>query len=144
MSKWRQRANDMADVAVREEDILQKFKINKIKKRSGELSGEKLFKPITRRLEKTPDAEAAEEEEDEEPDYVMDEFVHLLRSSCQMLQHCHQHHHSLIMKLMTTFHHHHHRRQYLMIVMPAKRGRNELRLNYTSTNPSLFCQLFTG
>ena len=64
----------MADVAVREEDILQKFKINKIKKRSGELSGEKLFKPITRRLEKTPDAEAAEEEEDEEPDYVMDEF----------------------------------------------------------------------
>ena len=37
--------------------------MNKIQKEFGQLSGEELFKPITKTLDKSPGAETAEEEE---------------------------------------------------------------------------------
>ena len=37
--------------------------MNKIKKEFGQLSGEELFKPITKRLKKSPGTGTAEEEE---------------------------------------------------------------------------------
>ena len=37
--------------------------MNKTKKEFGQLSGEELFKPITKTLDKSPGAETAEEEE---------------------------------------------------------------------------------
>ena len=50
--------------------------MDKINKEFGQLSGEELFKPITKRLdEKSSDnVEEEEEEEQEGPDYTMDEF----------------------------------------------------------------------
>ena len=50
--------------------------MNKIKKEFGQSSGEELFKPITKRLEKSPGAGTAEEEEGGggEADYAIDEF----------------------------------------------------------------------
>ena len=58
------------------EEIHQKFRMDKINKEFGQLSGEELFKPITKRLdEKSSDnVEDEEEEEQEVPDYTMDEF----------------------------------------------------------------------
>ena len=62
------------------EEIHQKFRMDKINKEFGQLSGEELFKPTTKRLdEKSSDNVEEEEEEEEEeeqegPDYTMDEF----------------------------------------------------------------------
>ena len=60
------------------EEIHQKFRMDKINKEFGQLSGEELFRPITKRLdEKSSDNVEEEEEEEEEqegPDYTMDEF----------------------------------------------------------------------
>ena len=46
--------------------------MNKISKEFGQLSGEELFKPITKRLDLKSSTTAQEEEES--PDYAMDEF----------------------------------------------------------------------
>ena len=71
--KWKQKAAEKSAVDQQTHEILQKFKMNKIGKKFGQLSGEELFKPITRRLDKTnAGQEKAEVEED--PDYTMDEF----------------------------------------------------------------------
>ena len=58
------------------EEIHQKFKIDKINKEFGQLSGEEFFKPITKRLDRSATVEEEEEEEEEQevPDYTMDEF----------------------------------------------------------------------
>ena len=57
------------------EEIHQKFRMGKINKEFGQLSGEEFFKPITKRLdENSTTAEEEEEEEQEFPDYTMDEF----------------------------------------------------------------------
>ena len=52
------------------EEIHQKFRMDKINKEFGQLSGEELLKQITKGLMK----KAEEEEEQEVPDYTMDEF----------------------------------------------------------------------
>ena len=76
MKKWRQLAEEKSAVDKQTEEIHQKFRIDKINKEFGQLSGEELFRPITKRLdEKSSDnVEEEEEEEQEFPDYTMDEF----------------------------------------------------------------------
>ena len=75
MKKWRQLAEEKSKLDKQTEEIHQKFKMNKINKEFGQLSGEELFKPITKRLdEKSTTVEEEEEEEQEVPDYTMDEF----------------------------------------------------------------------
>jgi len=49
--------------------------MDKISKEFGQLSGEELFKPITKRLDEKSSATAEEEEEEQEVlDYTMNEF----------------------------------------------------------------------
>ena len=76
MKKWRQKAEEKLNLDEQTEEIHQKFRMNKINKEFGQLSGEEFFKPITKRLEKssTTVEEEEEEEEQEVPDYTMDEF----------------------------------------------------------------------
>ena len=76
MKKWRQLAEEKSAIDQQTEEIHQKFKMDKIKKEFGQLSGEELFKPITKRLdEKSTTVEEEEEEEEQEgPDYTRDEF----------------------------------------------------------------------
>ena len=75
MKKWRQRAEEKSKLDEQTEEIHQKFKMDKINKEFGQLSGEEFFKPITKRLdEKSTTVEEEEEEEQEVPDYTMDEF----------------------------------------------------------------------
>ena len=75
VKKWRQRAEEKSAIDQQTEEIHQKFKMDKINKEFGQLSGEELFKPITKRLdEKSTTVEEEEEEEQEVPDYTMAEF----------------------------------------------------------------------
>ena len=75
MKKWRQLAEEKSAIDQQTEEIHQKFKMDKIKKEFGQLSGEELFKPITKRLDKSSTTVEEEEEEEQEfPDYTMDEF----------------------------------------------------------------------
>ena len=75
MKKWRQLADEKTVLDQQTEEIHQKFRMDKINKEFGQLSGEELFKPITKRLdEKNTTVEEEEEEEQEVPDYTMDEF----------------------------------------------------------------------
>ena len=80
VKKWRQLAEEKSAVDQQTEEIHQIFKMDKINKEFGQLSGEEIFKPITKRLdEKSSDnveeeEEEEEEEEDEFPDYTMNEF----------------------------------------------------------------------
>ena len=80
MKKWRQRAEEKSKLDEQTEEIHQKFKMDKINKEFGQLSGEEFFKPITKRLdEKSSDNIEEEEEEEQEeeqegPNYAIDEF----------------------------------------------------------------------
>ena len=76
MKKWRQLADEKTVLDQQTEEIHQKFRMDKINKEFGQLSGEELFKPITKRLDEknTTVKEEEEEEEQEVPDYTMDEF----------------------------------------------------------------------
>ena len=75
VKKWRQLAEGRAKLDNQTEEIHQKFKMDKINKEFGQLSGEEFFKPITKRLdENSTTVEEEEEEEQEFPDYTMDEF----------------------------------------------------------------------
>ena len=69
-------AEEKSAVDKQTEEIHQKFRMGKINKEFGQLSGEEFFKPITKRLdEKSTTVEEEEEEEEQEfPDYTMDEF----------------------------------------------------------------------
>ena len=49
--KWRQRAEEKLKLDEQTEEIHQKFKMDKINKEFGQLSGEEFFKPITKRLD---------------------------------------------------------------------------------------------
>ena len=71
MKKWRQLVNEKAEVEQQNESILAAIKNNKINEELGQLSGEKLFKPITSRLDRR---EAGPAPEEQVPDYGMDEF----------------------------------------------------------------------
>ena len=76
MKKWRQLAEEKSVVDQQTEEIHQKFRMDKINKEFGQLSGEEFFKPITKRLDEKSSATVEEEEEEEQevPDYTMDEF----------------------------------------------------------------------
>ena len=80
MKKWRQRAEEKSKLDKQTDEIHQKFKMDKINKELGQLSGEEFFKPIAKRLdEKSTTVEEEEEEEEQEeeqegPDYAIDEF----------------------------------------------------------------------
>ena len=77
MKKWRQLAEEKSKLDEQTEEIHQKFKMDKINKEFGQLSGEEFFKPITKRLDEKAATTVEEEEEEEEqevPDYTMDEF----------------------------------------------------------------------
>ena len=75
MKKWRELADEKTVLDQQTEEIHQKFRMDKINKEFGQLSGEELFKPITKRLdEKSTTVEEEEKEEQEVPDYTMDEF----------------------------------------------------------------------
>ena len=73
MKKWQKLASEKAQVEQQNDSILAAIKNSKIDKEFGQLSGEDLFKPITSRLDKLQVGTAPKEEE-EIPDYGMDEF----------------------------------------------------------------------
>ena len=73
MKKWQKLVSEKAEVEQQNDKILAAIKNNKIGKEFGQLSGEDLFKPITSRLDKLQ-VGAASKEEEEVPDYGMDEF----------------------------------------------------------------------
>ena len=62
MKKWRQLVNEKAEVEQQNENILATIKNNKINEELGQLSGEKLFKPITSRLDRRQEEAAPEEQ----------------------------------------------------------------------------------
>ena len=72
VQKWNQLAEEKSVVDQQTQDIHQKFRMNKISKELGQLSGEELFKPITKRLDEK--SSATTQEVEESPDYAMDEF----------------------------------------------------------------------
>ena len=74
MKKWRKLASEKAEVEQQNDKILAAIKNNKINKGFGQLSGEDLFKPITSRLDKLQVGDSNSKEEEEVPDYGMDEF----------------------------------------------------------------------
>ena len=49
--KWHQLAEEKTLLDNQTEEIRQKFRMDKINKEFGQLSGEELFKPITKRLD---------------------------------------------------------------------------------------------
>ena len=74
MKKWQKLVDEKAEVEQQNDKILAAIKNNKINKEFGQLSGEDLFKPITSRLDKLQVGTASKEEEEQIPDYGMDEF----------------------------------------------------------------------
>ena len=74
MKKWQKLASEKAEVEQQNDKILAVIKNTKINKGFGRLSGEDLFKPITSRLDKLQVGDSNSKEEEEIPDYGMDEF----------------------------------------------------------------------
>ena len=74
MKKWQKLASEKAEVEQQNDKILAAIKNTKINKGFGQLSGEDLFKPITSRLDKLQVGDSNSKEEEEIPDYGMDEF----------------------------------------------------------------------
>ena len=74
MKKWQKLVSEKAEVEQQNNKILAVIKNNKINKGFGQLSGEDLFKPITSRLDKLQVGDSNSKEEEEVPDYGMDEF----------------------------------------------------------------------
>ena len=74
MKKWQKLASEKAEVEQQNDKILAVIKNTKINKGFGQLSGEDLFKPITSRLDKLQVGDSNSKEEEEIPDYGMDEF----------------------------------------------------------------------
>ena len=125
MKKWRQLVNEKAEVEQQNESILAAIKNNKINEELGQLSGEKLFKPITSRLDRRQEETAPEEQV---PDYGMDEFdlnnpfdedfkpdEETPTPSPTPRQHHHQHQHQ---------HHHHHQHQHRYHLWLKRKKRN--------------------
>ena len=73
MKKWHQLAEEKTVLDKQTEEIHPKFKMDKINKEFGQLSGEEFLKPITKRLDEK-NTTVEEEEEEQAPDYTMDEF----------------------------------------------------------------------
>ena len=74
MKKWQKLVGEKAEVEQQNDKILTAIKNNKIDKEFSLVSGEELFKPITSRLDKLQVGTAPKEEEEQIPDYGMDEF----------------------------------------------------------------------
>ena len=74
MKKWQKLVSEKAEVEQQSDKILTAIKNNKIDKEFSLVSGEELFKPITSRLDKLQVGAAPKEEEEEVPDYGMEEF----------------------------------------------------------------------
>ena len=75
MKNWRQKAKEKLNLEEQTEEIHQKFRMDKINKKFGQLTGEEFFRPITKRLDKSSTTVEEEEEEEQEfPDYTMNEF----------------------------------------------------------------------
>ena len=77
IKNWRQLAEEKSKLDIQTEEIHQKFKMDKINKEFGQLSGEELFKSITKRLDEKSSTTAEEEKEkgeEEEEQEVPDEF----------------------------------------------------------------------
>ena len=74
MKKWHQLAEEKSKLDKQTEEIHQKFRMDKINKEFGQLSGEEFFRTITKRLDDEKSSTTVEEEEQEVPDYTMDEF----------------------------------------------------------------------
>ena len=79
VKKWNQLAEEKSKLNKQTEEIHQKFRMDKINKEFSQLSGEELFKPITKRLDEKSSAtveeeEVEEEEEEEEEQEVPVEF----------------------------------------------------------------------
>ena len=74
VKEWRQLAEEKLKLDEQTEEIHQKFRMDKINKEFGQLSGEEFFTPVTKRLDKSSTTVEEEEEEQEFPDYTMDEF----------------------------------------------------------------------
>jgi len=73
IQQWHQLAEEKSAVDQQTQDLHQKFRMNKISKELGQLSGEELFKPITKRLDEKSST-TTQEVEEKSPDYAMDEF----------------------------------------------------------------------
>ena len=63
MKKWHQLAEEKSAVEQQEQEIHLKFRMDKINKEFGHLSGEELFKPITKRLDEKSSTTAEKEQE---------------------------------------------------------------------------------
>ena len=78
VKKWHQLAEEKSKLDKQTEEIHQNFKMDKINKEFGQLSGEEFFKPVTKRLDEKNSDNVEEEEEEEEdkegPDCGIDEF----------------------------------------------------------------------
>ena len=74
MKKWQKLVSEKAEVEQQNDKILAVIKNTKFNKGFGQLSGEDLFKPITSRLDKLQVGDSNSKEEEEIPDYGMDEF----------------------------------------------------------------------
>jgi len=72
IQRWHQLVEEKSAVDQQTQDICQKFRMNKISKELGQLSGEELFKPITKRLDEK--SSTTMQEVEESPDYAMGEF----------------------------------------------------------------------
>ena len=70
IEKWRKWAEEKSKLDEQTEEIHQKFKMDKINKKFGQLSGEEFFRPITKRLDDEKSSTTVEEEEQEVPDYT--------------------------------------------------------------------------
>ncbi|KAL9959462.1 hypothetical protein ACROYT_G032788 [Oculina patagonica] len=73
MKKWQTLAEKKAAVEQQNEKILTAMKNKAIEKEFGQLSGEEVFKPLTRRLDRAFTAQMKTDAE-EGPNYTMDEF----------------------------------------------------------------------
>ena len=120
VKKWHQLAEEKSVVDQQTQDIHKKFRMNKISKGFGQLSGEELFKPITKRLDEK--SSTTTQEVEESPDYAMDEFDEInpfgdeFRPDAPTPAHHQNHHHHqnqhhhlhMMMMMVMVFHHHPH------------------------------------
>ena len=66
VKKWHQLAEEKSAVDQQTQEIHQKYRMDKIKKEFGQLSGEEFFKPTTKRLDEKSNTNVEEEKEEEE------------------------------------------------------------------------------
>ena len=74
IQKWHQLARKKSAVDQQTRGIRQQFRAHRINKEFGQLTGEELLKPVTRRLDKETTEGTTQETRLESPDYTMDEI----------------------------------------------------------------------